>query len=112
MYNHAVPDPAELNKYQPFTAEVYGETSFELTNLIIDSVSPISNQISFIDLGSGVGQVVLQVLSDFLNQGVKMPLVQVAALTECHQCVGIEKAKIPSEMAVTMDKLFRLWMAW
>ena len=40
MYNHAIPDPGELNNYEPFTAEVYGETSFELTNLIIDSVSP------------------------------------------------------------------------
>ena len=76
MYNHAIPDPDELNNYEPFTAEVYGETSFELTNLIIDSVStPMSNQINFVDLGSGVGQVVLQVLSDFLDRDVKMPLV-------------------------------------
>ena len=41
-----------------------------------------------------------------------MLLVQVAALAECQQCVGIEKGKIPSEKAVTMDKLFRHWMAW
>ena len=76
MYNHAIPDPDELNNYEPRTAEVYGETSFELTNLIIDSVStPMSNQINFVDLGSGVGQVVLQVLSDFLDRDVKMPLV-------------------------------------
>ena len=63
MYNHAIPDPDELNNYEPFTAEVYGETSFDLTSLIIDSVSPISSQINFVDLGSGVGQVVLQVFS-------------------------------------------------
>ena len=55
MYNHAIPDPDELNNYEPFTAEVYGETSFDLTSLIIDSVSPISSQMNFVDLGSGVG---------------------------------------------------------
>ena len=61
MYNNAIPDPDELNNYEPFTAEVYGETSFELVNQMIDAVSPINNQMKFIDLGSGVGQVVLQV---------------------------------------------------
>ena len=34
----------------------------------------------FVDLGSGVGQVVLQV----------------AAATECRKCIGIEKAEVPS----------------
>ena len=61
MYNNTIQDPDELNNYEPFTAEVYGETSFELTNQMIDAVSPIDNQTKFIDLGSGVGQVVLQV---------------------------------------------------
>ena len=78
----------------------------------IDIPAPKSNQMKFIDLGSGVGQVVLQVFSVSLNQDVNMPLIKVAALTECQQCVGIEKGKIPSAMAVTMDKLFRHWMAW
>ena len=83
----------------------------------IDIPTPKSNQMKFIDLGSGVGQVVLQVtfclvLSDSLLRDVKMPLVQVAALTECQLCVGIEKGQIPSDKAVTMDLLFRRWMAW
>ena len=38
--------------------------------------------------------------------------VQVAALIECQLCVGIEKAKIPSDRAVTMDVLFKRWMGW
>ena len=38
--------------------------------------------------------------------------VQVAALIECQLCVGIEKAKIPSDRAVTMDSLFKRWMGW
>ena len=37
---------------------------------------------------------------------------QVAALIECQLCVGIEKAKIPSDKAVNMDQLFRMWMGW
>ena len=58
-----------------FSPEVYGETSFDLINQMIDLISPITSQMKFIDLGSGVGQVVLQV----------------AALTDCQLCVGIEK---------------------
>ena len=41
----------------------------------------------FIDLGSGVGQVVLQV----------------AALVECQLCVGVEKAVIPANRAMEMS---------
>jgi len=96
VYNRAICDPNELNHYEPFTPEVYGETSFELINQMIDQISPIGEDNKFLDLGSGVGQVVLQV----------------AALTDCSLCVGIEKAIIPSGRAVEMDSLFRRWMAW
>jgi H3 lysine-79-specific histone-lysine N-methyltransferase len=37
----------------------------------------------FVDLGSGVGQVVLQV----------------AAATNCNRCIGIEKADVPASYA-------------
>ena len=40
---------------------MYGETSFDLINQMIDLISPITSDMKFIDLGSGVGQVVLQV---------------------------------------------------
>merc|ERR1719509_689597 len=92
VYNTAICDPNDLNHYEPFTPEVYGETSFDLINQMIDLISPITSEMKFIDLGSGV--------------------LQVAALIECQLCVGIEKAKIPSDRAVTMDVLFKRWMGW
>ena len=64
VYNNVISNPDELNNYEPFTARVYGETSFELVNDMIDMMSPITNDMKFIDLGSGVGQVVLQVFKE------------------------------------------------
>ena len=49
---------------------------------------------NFVDLGSGVGQVVLQV----------------AALTECKMSLGIEKAATPARYAEDMKKWFKFWM--
>ena len=63
---------------------------------MIDLISPITTEMKFTDLGSGVGQVVLQV----------------AALVECKLCVGVEKASIPAARAKEMDRLFKMWMAW
>ena len=96
VYNTAIADPNDLNQYVAFTPEVYGETSFDLVCQMIDLISPITQEMKFIDLGSGVGQVVLQV----------------AALVECSLCVGVEKAVIPATRAVEMDRLFKLWMDW
>ena len=62
---------------------VYGETSFELICQILDKLHPISSENKFVDLGSGVGQVVLQV----------------AALTDCQVSFGIEKANTPAKYA-------------
>ena len=63
---------------------------------MIDLISPITSEMKFIHLGSGVGQVVLQV----------------AALVDCKLCVGIEEATILATMAVEMDRLFQKWMLW
>lgn len=95
-YNKSVTDPNELNHYEAFTPEVYGETSFELICQILDKLHPINGDNKFVDLGSGVGQVVLQV----------------AALTNCSISLGIEKAKIPAGYAKDMEKWFRFWMAF
>ena len=62
---------------------MYGETSFELICQILDKLSPVGADNKFIDLGSGVGQVVLQV----------------AALTDCEMTFGIEKASTPANYA-------------
>ena len=62
---------------------MYGETSFELICQILDKLHPIDKENRFVDLGSGVGQVVLQV----------------AALTNCSMSLGIEKANTPAKYA-------------
>eukprot|EP00095_Tigriopus_kingsejongensis_P006310 maker-scaffold61_size441589-snap-gene-3.32 protein:Tk06310 transcript:maker-scaffold61_size441589-snap-gene-3.32-mRNA-1 annotation:"histone h3" len=95
-YNKSVTDPNELNHYEAFTPEVYGETSFELICQILDKLTPISEDNKFVDLGSGVGQVVLQV----------------AALTNCSFSLGIEKANTPAKYAKEMENSFRYWMAF
>ena len=86
-YNGSVGDPHKLNKfYEPFSPEVYGETSFQFIQQMIDEFKFGDNDV-FYDLGSGVGQVVLHV----------------AAATKC-KCIGIEKADLPAEYAeVTLD---------
>lgn len=82
-YNHSVGDPLKLNKcYEPFSPEVYGETSFLFVQQMIDQIG-FSDQDVFIDLGSGVGQVVLHV----------------AAIGKCKRCIGIEKADLPAAYA-------------
>ena len=72
---------------------MYGETSFELICQILDKLHPISSDNKFVDLGSGVGQVVLQV----------------AALTDCEVSFGIEKANTPAKYAtVSFEKILIL----
>ncbi|XP_044256233.1 histone-lysine N-methyltransferase, H3 lysine-79 specific [Tribolium madens] len=94
-YNAAVTDPEKLNQYEPFSPEVYGETSYDLVCQMIDQIDVTSDDV-FIDLGSGVGQVVLQM----------------AAATPCKICFGIERAEVPSRYAEAMNKYFRTWMSW
>ncbi|XP_014678570.1 PREDICTED: histone-lysine N-methyltransferase, H3 lysine-79 specific-like [Priapulus caudatus] len=58
--------------------------------------SRLHDEDTFIDLGSGVGQVVLQVASS----------------TPCKLCYGIEKADVPYLYSVQMDVNFNKWMQW
>ncbi|XP_052775072.1 serine-rich adhesin for platelets-like isoform X1 [Mya arenaria] len=94
-YDHAIEDPEKLNQYEPFSPEVYGETSFELVDQMVKSIN-FTEDDYFIDLGSGVGQVVLQV----------------AACTPCNICYGIEKAEWPAGYAERMVEQFKRWMRW
>ncbi|XP_045482093.1 histone-lysine N-methyltransferase, H3 lysine-79 specific isoform X2 [Harmonia axyridis] len=94
-YNAAVTDPEKLNQYEPFSPEVYGETSYDLVCQMIDQIEITPDDV-FIDLGSGVGQVVLQM----------------AAATPCKICFGVERAEVPSRYADSMNKNFRAWMRW
>lgn len=65
-----------------FLFQVYGETSYELVCQMIDQIDITAEDV-FVDLGSGVGQVVLQM----------------AAATPCRVCFGVEKAEVPSKYA-------------
>lgn len=56
---------------------MYGETSYDLVCQMIDQIEITPDDV-FIDLGSGVGQVVLQM----------------AAATPCKICLGIERAEV------------------
>lgn len=95
VYNQSVLDPEKLNQYEPFSPEVYGETSFDLICQMIDQIDITQDDV-FIDLGSGVGQVVLQM----------------AAATKCKICYGVEKAEVPTRYAETMNIQFKKWMSW
>lgn len=97
VYNEAIDDPSELNKYTAFSSETYGETSFEFMAQLIerDQFRPGENDV-FVDLGSGVGHLVLQV----------------AATVECKKCYGIEIADVPAGYAKAMKERFEFWMNW
>lgn len=97
VYNYAVDEPYELNKYSPFSSETYGETSFEFMAQLIDrnQFKPREQDI-FIDLGSGVGHLVLQM----------------AASIRCKKCYGIEIADRPAGYAKRMEERFKFWMNW
>jgi len=45
-------EPEKLNHYEPFSPEVYGETSFELINQMLDELK-LTEEDVFLDLGSG-----------------------------------------------------------
>ncbi|KAJ8673459.1 hypothetical protein QAD02_004721 [Eretmocerus hayati] len=94
-YNQAVTEPDKLNQYEPFSPEVYGETSYELICQMIDQIDVTEDDV-FIDLGSGVGQVVLQM----------------AAATPCKICLGVERADVPAKYAESMQANFRKWLSW
>uniref|UniRef100_A0A914W9R5 Histone-lysine N-methyltransferase, H3 lysine-79 specific n=1 Tax=Plectus sambesii TaxID=2011161 RepID=A0A914W9R5_9BILA len=95
-YNSAVTDVQLLNKhYEAFSSETYGETSFDRLQMIIDELKPKERDI-FVDLGSGVGQLV----------------VQMAGGSKVKKAVGIEIASVPSQFAETMEREFSRWMKW
>ncbi|KFD48927.1 hypothetical protein M513_10168 [Trichuris suis] len=85
VYNNSVVKPAKLNLYPPSTSSAYGETSFQMVEEMIRYLNITSND-SFLDLGSGVGQVVLHV----------------AAATQCRVSVGIECREWPIFFARVM----------
>jgi H3 lysine-79-specific histone-lysine N-methyltransferase len=95
-YNRAVTDVRLLNKhYEPFSSETYGETSFDRLQMIIDELKPKDRDV-FVDLGSGVGQLV----------------AHMAGGSKVKKAVGIEIADVPGQYAETLRVEFLRWMKW
>eukprot|EP00158_Paraphelidium_tribonemae_P006949 Partr_v1_DN28048_c3_g1_i2_m56702 putative Histone methyltransferase that specifically methylates histone H3 to form H3K79me. This methylation is required for telomere silencing and for the pachytene checkpoint during the meiotic cell cycle by allowing the recruitment of RAD9 to double strand breaks. Nucleosomes are preferred as substrate compared to free histones (By similarity) len=81
VYSRVIPDPETLQSYKGFSREVYGETRpSTITDLI--RITNIKQQHTFLDLGSGIGNVVLQI----------------HAQTGC-KAYGIELLEIPANYA-------------
>ncbi|KRY36552.1 Histone-lysine N-methyltransferase, H3 lysine-79 specific [Trichinella spiralis] len=95
VYNYSVTQPRKLNLYTAFTPSVYGEVSYDCVSVILKQ-TPLGPNDYFLDLGSGVGNVVLQV----------------AATSLCGMSVGIERAKWPIKYARRMYKHFERWSSW
>ncbi|KAI1730836.1 histone methylation protein DOT1 domain-containing protein [Ditylenchus destructor] len=95
-YNRAVENEKALNKhYEAFSSQTYGETSFDRMRMILDEIQPTNKDV-FVDLGSGVGQLV----------------VHVAGGSQVSKAIGIEIAQLPSKFATTLESEFKKWMSW
>ena len=113
VYSRSITDPDKLRNYEPFSPsvraqlvvrrirsnaaliQVYGETSPDLIDSILKVIDLTEDQ-TFLDLGSGVGNVVLHV----------------SALASCKHVYGIEYEETPAAYACTMADEFRFWMNW
>ncbi|KAI6203103.1 Histone-lysine N-methyltransferase, H3 lysine-79 specific [Aphelenchoides besseyi] len=93
-YNKAVDNEKALNKhYEAFSSQTYGETTFKRMELILDEIKPTSNDV-FVDLGSGVGQLV----------------AHVAGGSKVKAAYGIEIASLPANFAARLEEEFRKLM--
>ncbi|CAI4224594.1 unnamed protein product [Auanema sp. JU1783] len=96
VFNSAVSSVKSLNShYAPFSSEVYGETRYEQMQKIIEQLKFKESDV-FVDLGSGVGHLVLYV----------------AGGTRVRKAVGIEKATVPAGYAQKMKSEYKRWMGW
>ncbi|XP_067934387.1 histone-lysine N-methyltransferase, H3 lysine-79 specific-like [Watersipora subatra] len=80
-YARAVTDPEKLNVYEPFSPEVYGETSFELVQQMIESID-FEEEHTFVDLGSGFEMARKELLL-LMPVDVEAPLVALLNLGLC-----------------------------
>ncbi|VDM38102.1 unnamed protein product [Toxocara canis] len=92
-YNRAVDNVHLLNNhYKAFSSQTYGETSFERMQMIIEEIE----RDVFVDLGSGVGQLV----------------IHMAGGSRVKKAVGIEVATLPCKYAENLSAEFKKWMKW
>ncbi|XGW21236.1 hypothetical protein V3C99_004299 [Haemonchus contortus] len=95
-FSRAVSNPQLLNNhYAPFSSGVYGETSYEQMQMIIDQTVFRDSDV-FLDLGCGVGQLVMYV----------------AGGTKVKKSVGIEINDLPAKYGAAMSEDFSKWMKW
>ena len=92
IYARTVTDPDSLRQYRGFSSEVYGETGHSIIRDIIREL-PILQHHTFLDLGSGIGNVVLQV----------------AAQTNCN-AYGAELMERPAHFAKLQLKEYKARM--
>ncbi|GAU98496.1 hypothetical protein RvY_09634 [Ramazzottius varieornatus] len=95
IYDRIIDKVDKLNDYEAWSSETYGETTFEFANEVIGKLN-IGEDDVFLDLGSGVGKVVLQA----------------AAMCCCKKAYGIEIVNTRGGFAKGMGKEFRSVMNW
>uniref|UniRef100_A0A0K0E525 Histone-lysine N-methyltransferase, H3 lysine-79 specific n=1 Tax=Strongyloides stercoralis TaxID=6248 RepID=A0A0K0E525_STRER len=96
VYNKAVVDVNALNKhYGAFSSETYGETTWRRMATILEELK-LTDKDVFVDLGSGVGQIVCQV----------------AGSSKVGKAIGIEIADLPAKYARRMEFEFSRLMRW
>lgn len=93
-YSRSITDPTKLNRYKGFSEEVYGEFNAVLVSELVRRV-PIRPTDLFVDLGSGVGQVVLQMSGEAMCPAY-----------------GIEKQDQPAQYARELETTFEGLMSW
>ena len=97
IYKRSVLEPRKLNRYEAFSPNVYGEASVDAIERILKRLANcVDKSDTFIDLGSGVGNVVLQV----------------AASVECKMCYGFEKAEWPAFFAQVKKNFTIFWLTY
>lgn len=92
-YFKIVSKPLALNNYKPWSAMTYGEMTYKYVLQIIDTINITPNDV-FIDVGSGIGQIVLQM----------------AGLTKMRKCIGIECVALRAKYARDMKEEFERMM--
>jgi len=88
-YNEVITRPELLRKYKNFSPQTYGESTLALVSKLIDECDMDGK--TFVDLGSGVGQVCMMV----------------AALSSASSCFGIELMDHPAHYAVELLSRFQ-----
>ncbi|GMT03740.1 hypothetical protein PENTCL1PPCAC_25914, partial [Pristionchus entomophagus] len=96
VFKRVVKNARVLNHcYKGFSSFTYGETTPDQLEIIFNRLKMTEKDV-FVDLGSGVGNVV----------------TYAAGYTQAKSCVGIEVNAVPAQFATNMKKEFENMMSW